>query len=144
MPPSATHAPSHVHPPTTHVPRHAHTPDHAHPQTTPLTTHAPPNHAYPLDPACSHVNRMTDACKSISFPQLRWRAVKVSFPCGCCVLWCSYFILFHQVIWFSSGGTNSYVHTDQVDNLHCVFSGNKYFIMVHPKYLEKVNTTGIF
>ena len=41
MPPSATHAPSHAHPPTTHAPKHAHTPDHAHPQTTPLTTHAP-------------------------------------------------------------------------------------------------------
>ena len=47
-------------------------------------------------------------------------------------------------LWFSSGGTNGYVHTDQVDNLHCVFSGNKYFIMVHPKYLDKVETRSYF
>ena len=42
-------------------------------------------------------------------------------------------------MWFSSGGTKSVVHTDSVDNINCVFSGNKSFVLVDPsKYWEEV------
>ena len=42
-------------------------------------------------------------------------------------------------MWFSGGGTKSVVHTDSVDNMNCVYDGDKFFVMVDPKkYAEKV------
>jgi lysine-specific demethylase 8 len=43
-------------------------------------------------------------------------------------------------MWFSSGGTKSVVHTDSVDNINCLFRGQKSFVMVDPiKYGDKVH-----
>ena len=38
------------------------------------------------------------------------------------------------VMWFSSGGTSSVLHSDNVDNINCLFSGEKELYMV-----DKVN-----
>ena len=35
---------------------------------------------------------------------------------------------------FSSGGTKSVLHTDTYENLHCLVSGTKEFVMIPPKY----------
>jgi len=35
---------------------------------------------------------------------------------------------------FSSGGTKSVLHTDSDENLHCLTSGIKEFIMIPPEY----------
>lgn len=44
-----------------------------------------------------------------------------------------------QIMWFSSGGTKSVVHTDSVDNVNCLYRGEKQFVMVDPdKYRDKV------
>lgn len=44
-----------------------------------------------------------------------------------------------QIMWFSSGGTKSVVHTDSVDNVNCLYRGEKQFVMVDPdKYGDKV------
>jgi len=46
-----------------------------------------------------------------------------------------------QVMWMSSGGTSSVVHTDSSDNIICVYRGQKYFVMVDPSlYADKVCT----
>lgn len=42
-----------------------------------------------------------------------------------------------NVMWFSSGGTKSVVHTDSVDNINCLFRGNKTLIMVDPEKHSK-------
>lgn len=34
------------------------------------------------------------------------------------------------VMWFSSGGTKSVLHFDSVENINCLFSGSKKFIMI--------------
>ena len=34
------------------------------------------------------------------------------------------------VMWFSSGGTKSVLHADNVDNINCLFSGEKELYMV--------------
>lgn len=50
----------------------------------------------------------------------------------------SYFNIM-QIMWFSSGGTKSVVHTDSVDNVNCLYRGEKQFVMVDPdKYGDKV------
>ncbi|KAK6169680.1 hypothetical protein SNE40_020679 [Patella caerulea] len=36
------------------------------------------------------------------------------------------------MMWFSSGGTNSVVHFDAVDNINCVYRGSKDFVIVDP------------
>ncbi|KAK7108102.1 hypothetical protein V1264_015897 [Littorina saxatilis] len=36
------------------------------------------------------------------------------------------------MMWFSSGGTNSVVHTDAFDNLNCLLRGQKSFVMMDP------------
>lgn len=36
------------------------------------------------------------------------------------------------VMWFSSGGTKSVLHNDGVDNINCLFSGEKELYMVDP------------
>ena len=43
-------------------------------------------------------------------------------------------------MWFSSGGTKSVVHTDSVDNINCLFRGEKMFLFIDPaKYGDKVS-----
>ncbi|KAK7473978.1 hypothetical protein BaRGS_00034807 [Batillaria attramentaria] len=43
-------------------------------------------------------------------------------------------------MWFSSGGTRSGVHTDTFDNIHCLFRGQKTFVLVDPAlHREKVD-----
>eukprot|EP00057_Strongylocentrotus_purpuratus_P016508 XP_011670982.1 PREDICTED: lysine-specific demethylase 8 [Strongylocentrotus purpuratus] len=47
-------------------------------------------------------------------------------------------------LWISSGGTASVIHYDADHNLHCLLSGKKNFIMIHPKfakYLEMAEKT---
>jgi lysine-specific demethylase 8 len=48
--------------------------------------------------------------------------------------------LVDTVMWFSSGGTKSVLHHDNVDNINCLFAGRKemYFIE-YPKYKAQVN-----
>ena len=44
-----------------------------------------------------------------------------------------------QVMWFSSGGTKSVVHNDDVDNINCLFSGTKELLFIsYKKYKGKV------
>lgn len=38
------------------------------------------------------------------------------------------------MMWFSSGGTKSVVHSDTNENLHCLISGTKKFIIIKPIY----------
>ncbi|XP_074657729.1 tRNA wybutosine-synthesizing protein 5-like [Tubulanus polymorphus] len=43
------------------------------------------------------------------------------------------------IMWFSSGGTKSVVHTDNADNILCLYRGEKKFVIVDPnKYAEHV------
>ena len=39
---------------------------------------------------------------------------------------------------FSSGGTRSVLHSDSYQNLHCVVSGRKEFVLIEPKYTETI------
>ena len=39
---------------------------------------------------------------------------------------------------FSSGGTRSVLHTDAYDNLHCVVSGVKEFLIIEPQYIDTI------
>lgn len=34
------------------------------------------------------------------------------------------------IMWFSSGGTKSVLHNDHIDNINCLFSGEKELYMV--------------
>ena len=77
-----THTPCHAQPPSPHMP--------PLPRTSPFATHAPPLphmphlcHAhplpqYPLPCMPPPVDRMTDACENITFPQLLLRTVNIS------------------------------------------------------------------
>ncbi len=38
------------------------------------------------------------------------------------------------VMWFSNGGTKSVVHADRYENLHCLVSGTKKFVMIEPRF----------
>lgn len=40
-------------------------------------------------------------------------------------------------LWFGRGGSKSVVHYDDQDNINCMFSGKKRFIMMHPSYKKK-------
>ena len=42
------------------------------------------------------------------------------------------------LIWFSSGGTKSVLHTDTQENLHCLVSGTKKFVMFKPYFAESI------
>lgn len=46
--------------------------------------------------------------------------------------------LMYAFIWFSSGGTRSVLHTDSGENLHCVVSGRKEWVLIEPKYAEEI------
>ncbi|KAL3883788.1 hypothetical protein ACJMK2_030019 [Sinanodonta woodiana] len=51
--------------------------------------------------------------------------------------------LVETVMWFSSGGTKSVVHFDSVDNINCLFRGEKELVFVDPsKYGDKVDIDG--
>lgn len=42
-------------------------------------------------------------------------------------------------MWFSSGGTKSVLHNDDVDNINCLFSGTKELLFIdYKKYKGKV------
>lgn len=44
------------------------------------------------------------------------------------------------LMWFSSGGTKSVVHTDAVENINCLLRGDKEFVMIDPlRYGDKVD-----
>lgn len=42
------------------------------------------------------------------------------------------------IMWFSSGGTKSVIHTDAVDNMNCLYRGEKELYFVDPKYKNKI------
>ena len=47
-------------------------------------------------------------------------------------------------MWFSSGGTKSVLHNDDVDNINCLFSGTKELLFIdYKKYKDKVCWTVI-
>eukprot|EP00117_Sycon_ciliatum_P017445 scpid58046/ scgid16434/ tRNA wybutosine-synthesizing protein 5 len=41
-------------------------------------------------------------------------------------------------MWLSSGGTSSVLHTDTVDNLHCLLDGTKHFVMIDRRDAEHI------
>ena len=43
-----------------------------------------------------------------------------------------------QVMWYSSGGTKSVVHTDSVDNINCLYRGEKELYFVDPAFADMV------
>ncbi|XP_068755514.1 tRNA wybutosine-synthesizing protein 5-like [Montipora capricornis] len=48
-------------------------------------------------------------------------------------------MLVDTVMWFSSGGTKSVLHNDDVDNINCLFSGTKELLFIdYKKYKGKV------
>ncbi|XP_061177332.1 tRNA wybutosine-synthesizing protein 5-like [Saccostrea echinata] len=60
-----------------------------------------------------------------------------------CCMQCPFIVeekLVENIMWFSSGGTKSVVHTDSVENINCLYRGDKQFVMVDPdKYGDKVD-----
>ena len=52
----------------------------------------------------------------------------------------SVFMFLVQVMWFSSGGTKSVLHNDDVDNINCLFSGTKDLLFIdYKKYKDVVS-----
>ncbi len=50
-----------------------------------------------------------------------------------------FFFCVCQVMWFSSGGTKSVIHNDDVNNINCIFSGSKEFLFMNiTKYRNQV------
>ncbi|XP_072035561.1 jmjC domain-containing protein A-like [Amphiura filiformis] len=44
-----------------------------------------------------------------------------------------------MVMWFSSGGTKSVIHNDDVENINCIFSGSKEFLFMNvTKYRNQI------
>ena len=47
-------------------------------------------------------------------------------------------------MWFSSGGTKSVLHNDDVDNINCLFSGTKELLFIdYKKYKGKVSIRNV-
>ena len=44
----------------------------------------------------------------------------------------------YTYMWFSSGGTRSVLHTDSVENFHCLVSGRKEFVLIEPHYASAI------
>lgn len=44
-----------------------------------------------------------------------------------------------NVMWFSSGGTTSVLHTDSFENLNCLFDGEKELFMAHKKHSKLID-----
>ncbi|XP_072035560.1 tRNA wybutosine-synthesizing protein 5-like [Amphiura filiformis] len=42
-------------------------------------------------------------------------------------------LLLEQMMWFSNGGTKSVLHFDSMDNIHCLITGRKLFVLIDPK-----------
>ncbi|XP_071964354.1 bifunctional peptidase and (3S)-lysyl hydroxylase Jmjd7-like [Antedon mediterranea] len=57
-----------------------------------------------------------------------------------CIL-CGGFVdnLQDAILWFSSGGTKSVLHYDEVDNINCIMDGKKEFFMVDKKNSEYID-----
>ena len=50
-----------------------------------------------------------------------------------------------QVMWISSGGTRSVVHTDAADNINCQYVGMKTYVIIDPeKYGAQVTICDLF
>lgn len=48
-------------------------------------------------------------------------------------------LMLDHVTWMSSGGTKSVLHQDDLDNINCLFRGEKYLLFINPvKYGSKV------
>ncbi|CAH1798269.1 unnamed protein product [Owenia fusiformis] len=64
--------------------------------------------------------------------------VQVPFSIQCEQVYTKHLV--ENIMWFSSGGTSSVVHTDSVDNINCLYRGQKELVFVDPKlYGEKVD-----
>jgi len=52
---------------------------------------------------------------------------------------CGGFLNFLDVnnMWFGRGGSKSVIHYDDQDNINCLFSGQKRFVFMHPRYKEQ-------
>ena len=44
-------------------------------------------------------------------------------------------VLTLSVIWFSSGGTKSVLHNDDVDNINCILDGGKSLVMIDKVFI---------
>jgi len=44
--------------------------------------------------------------------------------------------MYYCVFRFSSGGTKSVLHTDSDENLHCLVSGLKEFVLIPPEFSD--------
>ncbi|KAI0242747.1 hypothetical protein LSAT2_011403 [Lamellibrachia satsuma] len=56
---------------------------------------------------------------------------------------CGGFHLEVAVIWFSSGNTKSVLHTDSIENINCIFDGDKDIVFVDKKkYKDEVEKVG--
>ena len=42
--------------------------------------------------------------------------------------------MMYVYMWFSSGGTKSVLHTDSFENMHCLVSGRKEFVLIEPHH----------
>ncbi|XP_078483446.1 bifunctional peptidase and arginyl-hydroxylase JMJD5-like [Ciona intestinalis] len=52
----------------------------------------------------------------------------------------SFFKLLNMVaMWFSSGGSNSLLHNDSVENLNCLYDGRKDLLLIDPKYEDSLS-----
>ncbi|KAG1698312.1 JmjC domain-containing protein 5 [Nymphon striatum] len=76
---------------------------------------------YMVQDILSVENSVTEMISELSFPRI--------FQCGNFQR-----VLMNVIMWFSSGGTNSVLHTDTLDNINCIFSGTKQLFMVDKKY----------
>ncbi|KAL4238990.1 hypothetical protein ACF0H5_003694 [Mactra antiquata] len=73
-----------------------------------------------------------------SVPKFLSNDVLVPCPLQCKSLMNSNLV--ETVMWYSSGGTKSVVHVDNVDNINCLYRGDKSFVFVDPsKYRNKVD-----
>lgn len=71
-------------------------------------------------------------------PQFLRQDVMVPCPLQCEQLVDHAFV--DNVMWYSSGGTKSVVHTDSVENINCLFRGDKTLVFVDPTlYGDKVD-----
>lgn len=59
------------------------------------------------------------------------------FPCISCGGYSK--VIQDVIMWFSSGGTKSVLHNDNIDNINCLFSGVKQLYMVDKKYEEFID-----
>ncbi|XP_069137666.1 uncharacterized protein [Argopecten irradians] len=46
------------------------------------------------------------------------------------------------IMWFSSGGTKSHLHNDNLDNINCVLDGTKELVLIDKKYTDMIHANG--